>query len=67
MDLDSIDQLNRKLRATYNRSGKGWITLTVLEGRPVLRVTLMNHRTRAHHTAALLDGLADEAARLISE
>ena len=67
MELDSIDQLNRKLRATYNRSGKGWITLTVLEGRPVLRVTLMNHRTRAHHTAALLEGLADEAARLISE
>ena len=67
MTIDSTDQLNRRLRASYNRSGKGWITLTVLEGRPVLRVTLMNHRTRAHHAAALLDGLADEAARLISE
>jgi len=67
LDADSVDNLNRNLRATYNRSGKGWITLTVLEGRPVLRVTLMNHRTRARHTGALLDGLAAEAARLVSE
>lgn len=66
-DSDFIDALNRNLRAAYNRSGKGWITLTVLEGRPVLRVTLMNHRTRTHHTRALLDGLAAEAAKLISE
>jgi L-2,4-diaminobutyrate decarboxylase len=67
-DLDSaaIDALNRELRARYNRSGKGWITITVLDGRPVLRVTLMNHRTRVHHTRALLDGLAAEAARIMS-
>lgn len=67
MDCDSMDQLNRNLRAAYNRSGKGWITLTVLEGRPVLRVTLMNHRTRTRHAEALLAGLAAEAARLMSE
>jgi L-2,4-diaminobutyrate decarboxylase len=67
MNSDTMDSLNRNLRAAYNRSGKGWITLTVLEGRPVLRVTLMNHRTRIHHTRALLDGLAAEAARLTSE
>lgn len=64
---DSIDALNRELRARYNRSGKGWITLTVLDGRPVLRVTMMNHRTRARHTEALLDGLAAEAASLVSQ
>ncbi len=58
---DAVDALNRELRVSYNRSGKGWITLTVLGGRPVLRVTVMNHRTRAHHTEALLDGLAAEA------
>jgi L-2,4-diaminobutyrate decarboxylase len=63
---DSIDVLNRDLRVSYNRSGKGWITLTVLGGRPVLRVTLMNHRTRAHHTEMLLDGLAAEAAIVAS-
>lgn len=66
-DAESIDALNRELRVRYNESGKGWITLTVLEGRPVLRVTLMNHRTRAHHVHALLDGLADEARQLMSD
>jgi L-2,4-diaminobutyrate decarboxylase len=61
---DAIDALNRELRARYNRSGRGWITLTVLDGRPVLRVTLMNHRTREQHVQALLDGLAAEAASI---
>lgn len=67
LDTDSVDALNRDLRASYNRSGEGWITLTVLDGRPVLRVTLMNHRTRARHIAALLDGLAVQATSLVSQ
>ena len=62
----AVDSLNRELRARYNQSGRGWITITVLNGRPVLRVTLMNHRTRVHHTRVLLDGLATEAARIMS-
>jgi len=66
MDAASVDRLNQELRVRYNRSGKGWITLTVLDGRPVLRVTLMNHRTRRHHVHALLAGLVDEAAALIA-
>jgi L-2,4-diaminobutyrate decarboxylase len=61
LTTESVDALNRELRIRYNRSGRGWITLTVLDGRPVLRVTLMNHRTRARHVLALLDGLAEEA------
>ena len=67
LDTESIDALNRELRPRYNRSGRGWITLTVLDGRPVLRVTLMNHRTRVAHVHALLDGLAEEAAAIISD
>jgi hypothetical protein len=39
----------------------------MLAGRPVLRVTLMNHRTRAHHVQTLLDGLAIEASALASK
>ncbi|HEY7898596.1 MAG TPA: aspartate aminotransferase family protein [Gemmatimonadaceae bacterium] len=66
MDATAVDELNRELRVRYNRSGKGWITLTVLDGRPVLRVTLMNHRTREHHVRALLTGLADEARALLT-
>lgn len=34
-----------EFREEYNRSGAGWITTTVLEGRRVLRVTVMNPRT----------------------
>ena len=56
------DEFNRLLRERYNRSGRGWITTTVLGGRRVLRVTIMNPRTTPAHAGALLEGLA-EAAR----
>jgi L-2,4-diaminobutyrate decarboxylase len=64
MNTGSLDALNRNLRAHYNASGEGWITLTVLDGRPVLRVTIMNHRTREHHVLKLVDGLARQAEAL---
>ena len=40
-------EINRELRERYNRSGEGWITATNLDGRRVLRVTMMNPRTTA--------------------
>lgn len=58
------DEFNRELRERYNRSGRGWITSTVLGGRRVLRVTIMNPRTREEHLERLLDGLELEAAAL---
>jgi L-2,4-diaminobutyrate decarboxylase len=61
-----IDELNRAVRPLYNRKGSGWITATVLEGRPVLRVTMMNPRTRAEHVRALLDGLVERAKEIQS-
>jgi L-2,4-diaminobutyrate decarboxylase len=64
-DESSLDELNRELRERYNRSGRGWITSTVLGGRRVLRVTMMNPRTNAKHVTPLLDGLADEAQSLL--
>ena len=60
-----IDRLNAELRERYNRSGHGWITTTVLEGRRVLRVTIMNSRTTATHTRSMLARIA-ELARGIS-
>ena len=60
----ALDEANRLLRERYNRSGRGWITATVLGGRRVLRVTVMNPRTTEAHVARLLDGLAEEAASL---
>jgi len=61
-----IDELNRAVRPLYNRKGSGWITATVLDGRPVLRVTMMNPRTGAEHVRALLDGLVERAKEIES-
>jgi L-2,4-diaminobutyrate decarboxylase len=65
-ETERIDALNRELRSRYNREGTGWITATVLGGRPVLRVTMMNPRTAETHVRALLDGLAKKAKEIES-
>jgi L-2,4-diaminobutyrate decarboxylase len=57
MPDDRVDDLNVRLRTTYNRDGDGWITGTVLGGRRVLRVTLMNPRTTPGDLERVLDGL----------
>jgi L-2,4-diaminobutyrate decarboxylase len=59
-----LDELNLVLRERWNDSGDGWITTTVLDGRRVLRVTIMNPRTTVKHLAALLDGLELHAAAI---
>lgn len=53
-----LDRLNQELREAYNLSGKGWITTTALSGKRVLRVTIMNPRTRVAHVASMLETLA---------
>ena len=55
---EQLDALNREIRERYNRSGEGWITATNLDGRRVLRVTMMNPRTTATDVRDILDGLA---------
>ena len=62
---DRLDALNLDLRTTYNREGDGWITSTVLGGRRVLRVTLMNPRTTPRDLDRVLDGLEAIGGRLI--
>ena len=66
-DEPTLDWLNQQLRERYNASGRGWITSTVLGGHRVLRVTMMNPRTREAHVEELLNGLAAEGAALVSE
>ena len=66
MDEKRTDELNRAVRPLYNKKGSGWITATVLDGRPVLRVTMMNPRTNRDHVRALLDGLVVRAKELES-
>jgi len=65
-DGPALDELNRELRERYNRSGRGWLTTTMLGGARVLRVTVMNPRSSERHVAALLDGLAAEGASLVA-
>ena len=62
---EALDAINRELRERYNRSGAGWITATNLDGRRVLRVTMMNPRTTREHVRALLDGLAAEGRAIV--
>jgi L-2,4-diaminobutyrate decarboxylase len=61
MSDDALDAFNRALRERYNRSGKGWITTTVLGGRRVLRVTIMNPRTGTRDVEQIVAGLEAEA------
>jgi L-2,4-diaminobutyrate decarboxylase len=63
-DDERLDRLNLRLRDEHNRSGDGWITTTVLAGRRVLRVTVMNPRTTTADLELTLRGLADRAAGL---
>ncbi|MCC6770450.1 MAG: pyridoxal-dependent decarboxylase [Gemmatimonadaceae bacterium] len=51
------DDVNRELRERYNAAGDGWITSTLLDGRRVLRVTIINPRTTPQHLQRVLDGV----------
>jgi L-2,4-diaminobutyrate decarboxylase len=63
----TLDALTLALRERYNRSGAGWISTTVLGGRRVLRVTIMNPRTGDAELSALVDGLAATGRALAAE
>jgi L-2,4-diaminobutyrate decarboxylase len=61
---ERLDALNLELRTVYNNEGDGWVTSTVLGGRRVLRVTIMNPRTTARDLERVLDGLEAVGERL---
>jgi L-2,4-diaminobutyrate decarboxylase len=61
---EALDAFNRELRESYNRSGEGWITATTLDGRRVLRVTIMNPRTTETNLAEIIDGLGRQAEEM---
>jgi L-2,4-diaminobutyrate decarboxylase len=64
MAEDRLDALNLRMREEYNRSGTGWITTTMLGGRRVLRVTLMNPRTTRVDLERTLADLAEAGRRM---
>ena len=55
------DEQTAELREKLNRSGRAWITTTVLRGERVLRVTMMNPRTTEREIDAMLDALRELA------
>ncbi|MEO6259538.1 MAG: pyridoxal-dependent decarboxylase, partial [Thermoanaerobaculia bacterium] len=57
----SLDARNGELREALIRSGRAWITSTVLKGARVLRVTVINPRSTAAHAAAMLDAVRELA------
>jgi len=59
---DRLDAINLQTRERYNRSGTGWVTTTVLGGRRVLRVTLMNPRTTEADLERTVEEVADAAS-----
>lgn len=61
---ERLDAINLEGRERYNRSGAGWVTTTVLNGRRVLRATVMNPRTSVLDVEAVLGGLAEVCSGL---
>jgi L-2,4-diaminobutyrate decarboxylase len=61
---ERLDALNLALRAACNEGGDGWITTTLLGGRRVLRVTVMNPRTSEGDLGRVLEGLSRLAEQL---
>jgi L-2,4-diaminobutyrate decarboxylase len=55
------DELNHRVREELIRGGQAWITSTMLKGRRVLRITVINPATEKRHIDAML-----EAVRRIS-
>ena len=59
---ESLDARNGALREALIRSGRAWITSTVLKGARVLRVTMINPRTTSAHAGGMLDAVRELAS-----
>jgi L-2,4-diaminobutyrate decarboxylase len=57
------DEQNLALRERLIRTGEAWITSTVLKGRRVLRVTMINPATERRHVDAMLAAVRRLAAK----
>jgi L-2,4-diaminobutyrate decarboxylase len=51
------DEQTAELRDRLNKSGRAWITTTILRGERVLRVTMMNPRTAERDIDAMVEAL----------
>jgi aromatic-L-amino-acid decarboxylase len=64
LDGPDQDRLQQRLQQEIERSGKAWLTTTVLHGRRALRVNINSFLTEQRHIDDLLELLATFAATL---
>jgi L-2,4-diaminobutyrate decarboxylase len=64
-DEDILNEKNLELRQLFNAGGKGWITVTKLDGRTALRIVIMNLQTQQEDVQAVADGLAQIGRSLL--
>ncbi len=64
LDGPDQDRLQQRLQQLIERSGKAWLTTTVLHGRRALRVNINSFLTEQRHIDDLLELLATFAATL---
>ncbi|WP_017572543.1 pyridoxal phosphate-dependent decarboxylase family protein [Nocardiopsis halotolerans] len=60
------DAANRYAREALMASGRAFVARTTVDGRPHLKLTLLNPRTTLEDVAEVLDLLADHADRFVS-
>ena len=57
LDDDTVDRLNSEIRDRVHLEGNFLMSPTRVRGRPVLRVCIVNHATRAEHVEGLFDSV----------
>ena len=57
IDDAEVDTINSKIRDRIQQEGQYLTSPTVIDERPVLRVCVMNHATRAEHIEGLLESV----------
>jgi aromatic-L-amino-acid decarboxylase len=63
-DDATLDALNRALEVLVQDDGRTFLTSTVLDGRFVLRASVLHHSTTAEDVSALLDVIRELAGRV---
>jgi glutamate/tyrosine decarboxylase-like PLP-dependent enzyme len=66
LEDDAVDRLNTAIRDRIQLQGDYLISPTLVNGRPVLRVCIINHATRAEHMDGLLDSILHIGRELVA-